>query len=431
LEIQIYLLLRNSQSASDETTATELDISVDINQDQDYQHGEGPQLSDENEESNNYFAHDQVYTPRNGSMNGVTGTTNHTVRPAASGTGTSASTAVVCDPTPLAEIIGWGRNTAFLFDPSRDPSKFNKTTSSNASSTPSGSKTTEHDRDYVRYHPMNIPIPPSINLERIMMIACSQRHVIILTHNGSLYSCGDNTEGALGLGDTFSRQRFTLVVWPADKNPTSVESENERVVTETTESQEEVGGREGEGAIAAARSPRPTVNMLDKQLNKGNSFKRIVSIATGSSDIGSHSMAIDEEGSLYGWGTPCATGHGKVQPVLTPLIVNMPLGGMTTETNPQPQTTPPISLSTVKKMKVKQVACGGGFTVAILSSGQVASWGTWAHGRLGLGTPPQSELNRGAGARRNKEKKKVVRYQLKPKIIPRMGTAVKVWPIHD
>lgn len=36
----------------------------------------------------------------------------------------------------------------------------------------------------------------------------------------------------------------------------------------------------------------------------------IVQVAAGGGFIGSHSMAIDEDGNLYGWGVAQATGHG-------------------------------------------------------------------------------------------------------------------------
>ncbi len=32
---------------------------------------------------------------------------------------------------------------------------------------------------------------------------------------------------------------------------------------------------------------------------------------------------------------------------------------------------------------VRDVSCGGGFTVCVTRSGHVFSWGTWSHGRLG------------------------------------------------
>lgn len=382
VDIQIHLLLRNSAQSTD----NQFDISVEINSD-----GENViETAAAEHEDNNFFTSDQVYTPRN---------SNHVEKEISSSSKTTListiSTMMTCDPTPFAEVVGWGRNTSYIFDPSRD--KLNPIATSNSTSASDIS-------DYICYHPTKLSIPPSINLERVAMIACSHRHVIVLTHNGSLYTCGDNTEGALGLGDTFSRHKLTLLLWPIGKdvNNNSNASDEQVEVQQTLETPE---------------------NLIDKQLKKGNSYKRIVYIAAGSSDIGSHSMAIDEEGTLYGWGTPSATGHGKIQPVLSPLPVKLPLVDESVVGEAQAiQTT----LASDKIMKVKHVACGGGFTVAVLSTGQVASWGMWAHGRLGLGAPPEAQINRGAGARRRKEQKKVVRYQLKPKVIPRLNNAIKV-----
>lgn len=387
-DLHLHLLLRNSEK-SESTTGQEFDISVDINNDNENAH-EVNEILLESEDST-FFASDQVYTPRN-SMKAPNATGSQPISGLSSVS--QQTVTLTCNTTPFADIIGWGRNSAFLFDPSQDKLK-------NSRNIPNADSATEHD--YISYHPVKIPIPPSINLERISMIACSHRHMLVLTHNGSLYSCGDNTEGALGLGDTFTRRKLTLLFWPTEKKKT------EDLSAETSDGTSSTG----------------TGNLLDRQLNLGNSFKRVVYVAAGSSDIGSHSMAIDADGTLYGWGTPSATGHGKIQPVLSPSIVKIPLVDDTVLEIPEPQVHEP-SLATEKVIRVKHVACGGGFTVAVLSTGQVASWGMWAHGRLGLGVPPLAVINRGAGARRSRDKKKVVRYQLKPKLIPGLGTAVKV-----
>jgi len=61
---------------------------------------------------------------------------------------------------------------------------------------------------------------------------------------------------------------------------------------------------------------------------------------------------------------------------------------------------------------ITDVACGGGFTVCITRAGHVFSWGTWSHGRLGLGPIPL-ELASKKGMRRGA--KKTARYQLHPR----------------
>lgn len=55
------------------------------------------------------------------------------------------------------------------------------------------------------YDPRPLPLTRNITIERVSMIACSSRHTLLLTHFGSLYATGENSEGALGLGDTLPR----------------------------------------------------------------------------------------------------------------------------------------------------------------------------------------------------------------------------------
>ena len=55
------------------------------------------------------------------------------------------------------------------------------------------------------HEPRSIPLEPSITVQRVHSIACSANHTLLLTHFGSLYTCGENTEGALGMGDMISR----------------------------------------------------------------------------------------------------------------------------------------------------------------------------------------------------------------------------------
>merc|ERR1719197_1552216 len=95
-------------------------------------------------------------------------------------------------------------------------------------------------------------MPKSLALEKIKMISCSPRHTLILSSIGNIYSCGENSEGALGLGDAAPRPSFELVMVP-----------------DTTD-----------------RDRPPS----------------FIAVAAGSGTIGSHSMAIEEGGCLYSWG---------------------------------------------------------------------------------------------------------------------------------
>lgn len=295
--------------------------------------------------------------------------------------------------SPFAEVFGWGRNTAFLFDKTKE-----RVADRSASMlTPDANKKmADHDSNYVCFDPTAISIPPSIHLERVRMIACSPNHMMLLTYNGSVYSCGDNTEGALGLGDTKNRQSLDLVLWPADME----------------------------------EKPR-----------------HVVSISAGAAAIGAHSMAITESGELYGWGVAYAAGHGTAKKSVTvPQKIFMPqprevllaareeakkrrVAGEDAEqeeamTAAELQLRDELEEEAAGSAAVKHVACGGGFTVAVLASGHVATWGMWSHGRLGLGPPPRIEGETKKARGRNK--RKVVRYQLRPRLLPALRRVEKV-----
>eukprot|EP01035_Chromulina_nebulosa_P020096 gene20096-26092_t len=197
--------------------------------------------------------------------------------------------------------------------------------------------------------PRLLPLSTVVYLQIVRSIACSHRHTLLVTWQGSLYSCGDNSDGALGLRDNITRDRFTLIDW------------EEAVI-------------------------KPT----------------IISIACGSATIGCHSMAIDSEGQLYGWGVAQAVGLSKLKPYTSPSPVHL-------------LDSTASSIST----KCVAVSCGDAFTVAISSNGQVFSWGQWTNGRLGLGYPP-IQTNRRSRSRGS------ARYQLSPKRVLGLESAVKI-----
>jgi alpha-tubulin suppressor-like RCC1 family protein len=129
--------------------------------------------------------------------------------------------------------------------------------------------------------PVNLPL--SLCLERVKMIACSARHVLVLSTIGLVYSCGDNTEGALGVGDVSSRSSLQMITqWFA------VPAGAEAVERPSTG-----------GATSAQREVVPL-----------ESPPTIVQISAGAGIIGSHSVALSDKGLLYSWGVAQATGHG-------------------------------------------------------------------------------------------------------------------------
>ena len=438
-EIFVAMLVRNTEEMDmDEKTQSALD-DLAFTVDNDFEEGISHNTLYETEVETEAMS--GVDTPRNNKSNGRLGLTTEGSAPSSSSTSSSerrkrvavavaveAGTVWSSQSSPFAEIYGWGRNTAYLFDKNKE-----KIADRSASMlTPDVNKKMEdHDTNYVCFNPAAISIPPSIHLERIRMIACSPTHMLVLTYNGSVYSCGDNTEGALGLGDTKNRQSLDLVLWPTAERDSDDDEERDHE------------DREGEGE-GEEKAP-------DKQ-------RHVVCISAGAAAIGAHSMAITASGALYGWGVAYASGHGSAKKSITsPQEIFMPqppeiLAALRAEAQKkkaaavQAGTLQPIEveeewdeeymtaaeimlrddreLEAAGSAPVRHVACGGGFTVAVLRSGHVASWGMWSHGRLGLGPPPKIEGETKKARGRNK--KKVVRYQLRPRLIPALRHVVKV-----
>ena len=123
--------------------------------------------------------------------------------------------------------------------------------------------------------------PLSLCLEIVKMVACSARHTLVLTTLGLVYSCGENTEGALGSGDVISRHQLEVISQWFVVPPVSVSNE----------------------------SLHPSEIHQEPKLAESPPI--IVKIAAAAGIIGSHSVALDENGNLYSWGFAQATGIGK------------------------------------------------------------------------------------------------------------------------
>ena len=59
----------------------------------------------------------------------------------------------------------------------------------------------------------SVPLPISICSQRVRLVACSSRHTLILTGKGQIYACGDNSEGALGVGDLQPRYYCSIYLY--------------------------------------------------------------------------------------------------------------------------------------------------------------------------------------------------------------------------
>ncbi|CAM9717326.1 unnamed protein product, partial [Ectocarpus sp. 4 AP-2014] len=151
--------------------------------------------------------------------------------------------------------------------------------------------------------------------ERVVTVCCSERHSLLVTGMGSVYSAGDGTDGALGLGGRESSGAFRLVEWFAEQMPPP----------------------------------------------------KMCQASAGSDLIGCHSAALSADGRLFTWGVGAATGHASLKPVLLPSREMETLGGFGTGSEARDADGRPAGL----RSRVKGVSCGGGFTLAVSNGGKV------------------------------------------------------------
>ncbi|DAZ95596.1 TPA: hypothetical protein N0F65_006082 [Lagenidium giganteum] len=104
---------------------------------------------------------------------------------------------------------------------------------------------------------------------------------------------------------------------------------------------------------------------------------------------GAHSVAVLSTGKVFSWGVGIALGTGSVQTSNIPLQAQFPAD---------------------EDVKIRAVACGSAFSVAISTNGDLYSWGKWSDGRLGLGLIPVMNKS----SRRSGNRKQLQQYQLFP-----------------
>jgi alpha-tubulin suppressor-like RCC1 family protein len=94
-------------------------------------------------------------------------------------------------------------------------------------------------------------------------------------------------------------------------------------------------------------------------------------------------VALDSHGKVYTWGVPFANGHGKAQTQVQPkLLQTWPFRQQVDSENDDVTGTGEQDNRDRKESdEVIDIGCGACFTVVVLKSGKVCSWGAWAGGR--------------------------------------------------
>ena len=189
-------------------------------------------------------------------------------------------------------------------------------------------------------------------------IACGYYHTFILKNDGSLWACGDNNEGQLGLGDDTNRNTFTQVTTNINNDVKQVVCGNDFTFIIKNDGSVWSCGYNINGQLGLGISDTYKTTFTQVTANINNDVKQI---ACGRN----HTFIIKNDGSVWACGN---NSYGE-------------LGLGNTGTNETRFT----QVTTNINKDVKQIACGYNNTIILKYNGSVWSCGNNSRGQLGLG----------------------------------------------
>ena len=193
----------------------------------------------------------------------------------------------------------------------------------------------------------------------VVQIACGEQHTLILKNDGSLWACGYNGNGQLGLGDTDNRNTFTKVINNVDNDIKFVTCGYQHTVIIKTDDSVWSCGNNQRGQLGLGDTTNRTV------------FTEITNNAKQIDSTYQTTFIVKNDGSLWSCGYNY---HGEL---------GLGSSGIENYTATLTQVTTNINND------VKHVACGGGyghqFTLIIKNDGSLWGCGNGGGGSLGLG----------------------------------------------
>ena len=191
----------------------------------------------------------------------------------------------------------------------------------------------------------------------VKQVACGYKHTCILKNDGSIWSCGSNNTGQLGLGDTTNRNTFTQVTTNINNDVRQIACGVYYTVILKNDGSVWSCGYNGNGNLGLAdTTDRSTFSQVTTNIN--NDVKQI---ACGLY----HTIILKNDGSLWSCGL-----NDKGQLGLND----------TTNKNIFTQVTTNINND------VKLVDCGAYHTFILKNDGSLWSCGLNDYGQLGIGT---------------------------------------------
>lgn len=206
----------------------------------------------------------------------------------------------------------------------------------------------------------------------VIEIDCEAASGAAITSGGELFTWGVGDDYKLGHGDKTDRFRPSLVKSLKGEKITAVSvGAKHMMVLDDKKRVFTWGGNEfgqlGHGEFAGTKE-HPTVIEHFRSLFEQDDGKEVVHIDCGSW----HNGAVTKDGQLYTWGRgeDGQLGHGQPPPESGDAAANLAV---------------PTLVSALQEFEVIEVALGLWHGLALLSTGQVVSWGNNTYGQLGHG----------------------------------------------
>jgi len=195
-------------------------------------------------------------------------------------------------------------------------------------------------------------------------IACGDKYTIVLFTDGTIYGCGDNTDGQLGI---FNNYVLTPTTLPSNKTPIKLLLGYSFTVILFDDGTIYGCGYNSNGQLGNGNTISPQTTLGPMTLT--NISAKPVNIACG----GLHTIVLFSDGTIYGCGNN--------------LFGQLGNGNATTQTTLGSMTLTDISAKPIN------ITCGWYYTIILFNDGTIYGCGTNNYGQLGNGnTTDQSTL---------------------------------------
>ena len=201
---------------------------------------------------------------------------------------------------------------------------------------------------------LDLLVLSGISVDGIKQISCGQNHTFILKKDGSIYSCGNNYYGQLGLNDTTDRNIFTKVT-------TNVNNDVKQIVCDGNHTF--ILKKDG-SLWACGSNSYGQLGLGTSNTTANNPFAQVATNVKQVSCSSEYAVILKNDGSVWSCGFnsngQLGLGDTTAREVFTQVTTNI-------------------------NNDVKQIVCGYNFTFIIKNDGSLWTCGGNYYGQLGLG----------------------------------------------